>query len=289
MPTPKHQAIDQLIAEAFAIEAEDAKAAGTLGYMARIFLQASLPHRKVDGVEFVRKNGKLTLSLMSPSKFGLPYGTIPRLLLAWLSTEAVRTQSRELILGDSLSAFMRELDMVPTGGRWGSITRLKTQTARLFASTVTAIYQDGSLTALSGVKVADKAMFWWDPKKPEQLALWESKVVLTDAFFQEVVTRPVPVDLRVLKALKKSPLALDLYGWLTYRMSYLRRPVEVPWEALANQFGSDYGRLRAFKAALLTELKKVVTVYPEARVEEGERGLWLKPSPTHVGTGRGEE
>ena len=36
----------------------------------------------------------------------LPYGNIPRLLLAWVCTEAVRTQSRELVLGASLSAFM---------------------------------------------------------------------------------------------------------------------------------------------------------------------------------------
>ena len=29
----------------------------------------------------------------------LPYGNMPRLLLAWVCTEAVRTQSRELVLG----------------------------------------------------------------------------------------------------------------------------------------------------------------------------------------------
>ena len=29
----------------------------------------------------------------------LPYGNLPRLILAWVSTEAVRTQSRELVLG----------------------------------------------------------------------------------------------------------------------------------------------------------------------------------------------
>ena len=35
----------------------------------------------------------------------LPYGNLPRLLLAWVSTEAVRTQSRVLVLGKSLSEF----------------------------------------------------------------------------------------------------------------------------------------------------------------------------------------
>ena len=121
-------AAEQLINEALAIEAESAQNAGALGFMARAMTQATLPHRRVEGNEFTRRNGAFTLSLMAPAKIGLPYGIVPRLLLAWLTTEAVKTQSRELELGDSLSGFMRELDMVPTGGRWGSITRLKSQT-----------------------------------------------------------------------------------------------------------------------------------------------------------------
>ena len=46
----------------------------------------------------------------------LPYGNLPRLLLAWVCTEAVRTQRRELILGDSLSAFMRSVGVYNGGG-----------------------------------------------------------------------------------------------------------------------------------------------------------------------------
>ena len=106
-------AVERLITEALAIEAESAQEAGALGFMARAMVQATLPHKKVEGNEFERKNGAFTLSLMSPARIGLPYGVMPRLLLAWLTTEAVKTQSRELELGDSLSGFMRELDLVP--------------------------------------------------------------------------------------------------------------------------------------------------------------------------------
>ena len=49
-------------------------------------------------------------------KTGLPFGNLSRLLLAWVSTEAVRTQSRELFLGASLSEFMRKLGLAPVGG-----------------------------------------------------------------------------------------------------------------------------------------------------------------------------
>ena len=48
--------------------------AGALGFMARAMVQATMPHRKVDGNEFERRNDAFTLSLMAPAKIGLPYG-----------------------------------------------------------------------------------------------------------------------------------------------------------------------------------------------------------------------
>lgn len=274
--------VEQIINDALAIEAESAQDAGALGFMARAMVQATLPHKKVVGNEFERRNGNYTLTLLAPSKIGLPYGTVPRLLLAWLTTEAVKTQSRELELGDNLSAFMRELDMAPTGGRWGSITRLKDQARRLFSCTVSASYADAAKHADMGYRLADKSVLWWDAKDPEQAGLWQSTVTLSEAFFNEVVSRPIPVDMRALKTLKRSPLALDAYCWLTYRASYSKRPSVIPWSALALQFGSDYKVLRQFKAAFLAELRKVVTVYGGVQVEATDEGLLVKPSAPHI-------
>ena len=281
------EALTRLINESLAIEAEAAREAGALGFMARALVQATLPHRKVDGNEFTRTNGLFSLSLLSPSAIGLPYGSLPRLLLSWITTEAVRTKERELVLGDSLSGFMRELGMLPTGGRWGSITRLKDQMTRLFASSVTCTYDDGATWALESVKPVDSARLWWSPKAPDQAALWASTITLGERFFNEIIERPVPIDMRALKALKKSPMALDIYLWLTYRLFYLRSPVSIPWTALSGQFGADYKVLRQFRAAFLRELKKVLVVYPEANVtavEIGEAGsaLRLKPSKPHI-------
>jgi hypothetical protein len=274
--------VDSLITQALAIEDEEARNAGALGFMARAMVQATLPHRKVEGNEFERKNGNFTLTLQAPSKVGLPYGTVPRLLLAWVTTEAVKTKSRELELGDSMSAFMGELGMSPTGGASGSITRLKNQTRRLFASTVSATYEDKDKVADIGYRLADRSLLWWHAKDPEQVGLWKSTVTLSEQFFNEVVDRPVPIDMRAIRALKQSPMALDVYTWLTYRVSYLKRPTIIPWAALALQFGSDYARLRDFKAALITELKKVLVVYGRVQVEALEDGLLVKPSLTHI-------
>jgi len=278
--------LEKLFAEAVSIEAESAIDAGALSYMARSMVMATLPHRKVDGNEFVRKNGDFTLSLMAPSHIGLPYGSIPRLLVAWVTTETVRTKERELVLGETLSEFMRALDLVPTGGRWGTITRLKDQMARLFSSSVTCSYADGRRFALQSVKVVDKAALWWDPKTPEQSTLWQSVIVLGEHFFNEIMESPVAVDMRALKILKQSPMALDIYTFLTYRMSYLRKSTVIPWESLQNQLGSDYAKtpegLRNFKKKFLRQLAMVRVVYPDVNISPSDNGLLLKPSKTHV-------
>lgn len=274
--------IDKLVSEALAIEAEEAKKAGALGYMTRALVQATMPHSKPHTTEFTRRNGLFTLSILAPQETGLPYGTIPRLLIAWVTTEAVRTCQRQLILGESLSSFMRQLGIVPTGGRWGTITRLRNQMQRLFASSIKCFYSDNDVWAVKSIEIIEDASLWWHPKQPTQATLFESSLTLSERFFNESINSPVPIDLRALKALSKSPLALDIYCWLTYRMSYLNHQTCIPWEALQIQFGTDYRQTRQFKAAFLKQLRSVLVIYPQCKVSEEERGLILKPSPSHI-------
>ena len=278
----KKENIDKLIREALAIEIETAKEAGSIGYMARALVQATLPHKKTNGNEFERKNGLFKLTILSSLKIGLPYGSIPRLLIAWLTTEAVRTKQKEIILGNTLSKFMEELDLMPTGGRWGTITRLQEQMKRLFSSSISCTYDDGEYWAIKNVQPITKASLWWDPKNPNQSSFFESSVILGDEFFDESTNNPVPIDMRTLKALKKSPLAIDIYCWLTYRLSYLNKKTSIPWWALEVQFGSKYGRTRDFKKKFINQLKSVVLFYPEAKIESNEKSLTLKPSKPHI-------
>jgi len=274
--------LDKLVREAFMIEAEEAREAGTVRFMARALTQATMPHRKVQTPVFKRQNGAFRLAMMAHPDVGLPYGSIPRLLVSWVTTEAVRTKSPILELGPSLSAFMTELDLTPTGGRWGSITRLRDQMTRLFSASISCLYDDKEKTGIFNIQIVEEARLWWNPKAPDEAPLWKSTIELGKKFFEEAINSPVPVDMRALKALKRSPLALDIYCWLTYRMSYLRKPTEIPWPALQMQFGADYTQTRQFKAAFLEHLRAVLVLYPEANVEDGERGLLLKPSKTHI-------
>jgi len=257
--------------------------------MARALVQATLPHSNIGSHEFKRTNGLFKLTLLADSDIGLPYGSIPRLLLAWISTEAVKTQNRHLILGRTLSEFMTELGLIPTGGRWGTITRLKDHMQRLFSSAISCSYTDGAHWAIKNVSPVSSANLWWNPQTPAQATLFNSTLTLNEDFFNEVVKFPIPLDLRALKALKRSPLALDIYCWLTYRSSYLKKSVTIPWPVLQAQFGSTYSTsaqgTRDFKRAFLREFGKVYLIYPSIKVKSEKHGLLLLPSKSHICNG----
>lgn len=283
----KQENIDKLISQALAIENEEAKRAGTLGYMARVLVQATMPHSDPKVFVFERSNGNFSLSISGHPKVGLPYGTYPRLLLSWLVTEAVRTKNPELVLGSNLSKFMTELNLIPSGGRWGTIIRLRDQMKRLFSASVSCVYEAENLSGGMGFNLTKEYYLWWDPKRPEQADLWQSTVTLGHDFFNEIIDRPVPIDMRAMKALKTSSMALDLYCWLTYRLSYLKHQTEIPWQLLQGQFGADYANTKQgryeFKRKLFTQLKKVAVVYEgAAKVQEGEYGLVLVPNKSHI-------
>ena len=275
----------------------DAKDAGALGFMARPLVQVTLPHRNPGDVPaYTRSCGNLHLTIQpmiiqQGKKFinyGVAYGTIPRLVMAWLSTETVKTKSREIPLGDSLSSFMRSLDLLPTGGRWGTIGRLKQQVARLFSCSFSLLYDEtNQLTdpghlLNAGFRLASRYHFFWDPMHPEQAALFNSSVTLSEDFYNIITNKPVPVDMRILKAVRSSPLALDIYTWLTYRMSYLEKPSAIPWERLRDQFGSEYKELKTFKFKFIKRLGDVLALYP-AKVQLQEDVLILLPSKTSIG------
>jgi hypothetical protein len=281
--------INKLVAESLAIEAESAKEAGMLGYMARSLVIATLPHSKVAGNVFERKNGDFTLIMIGNPKFGLPYGSLPRLLLAWMTREAKVKKSPVLHLGHTFSTFLHALKLSQNGGIRGDATRLRKQMLKLLTTHISYIYQNNKRGVCKSEQflVARTFEMWWTPIKQEGNAITQqSTITLAKDFYEEIINRPVPVDFRMLQALRRSPLQIDIYVWLTYRFSYLKKPTMVSWQLLSNQFGSNYANnsqgLRDFKREFLKSLYIVTVMYQEANVDIQEDGIVLKPSRAHV-------
>ena len=212
-----------------------------MGFMARLLALCTFPRTNPGSrPQYVRRNGPYTLYMIAGGGKKLPYGILPRLLLAWVCTEAVRTQSRTLRLGASLSAFMRKLGIgSDSGGARGDLTRIRNQMDRLFHATVQLNYEATGRAASVGSLVADRAELWWDERRPNTPVLWDSTIRLGEEFFNEIIAHPVPIDLHILKALKRSSLGVDLYLWLTYRTFMLKAPLRLSWKALYRQFGAD--------------------------------------------------
>ena len=261
-----------------------------MGFMARLMTLCSLPRTNPGNrLQYERVNGPYTLYMVAGGGNKLPYGNIPRLLLAWVCTEAVKTQSRELVLGRSLSQFMRELGMKDdSGSPRGDRTRLRNQMKRLFACTVSLIYEDMSGFSRVSSLVADKHEFWWDPKRPEERTLWDSKLRLGEAFFHEIIHHPVPLNMNILKALKRSSLGLDLYLWLTYRTFSLKHAARLPWKRLYRQFGMDPAKaddnvtVQAFRKECLRELKKIKAAWPSLKYSTAKGMLVVSPSKPSI-------
>ena len=201
------------------------------GFMMRLLALCTLPRTNPGKrQQYRRVNGPFRLYLIAGGDTKLPYGSIPRLLLAWVCTEAVRTQSRTLVLGRSLSEFMRSVGLNPSGS--GDRVRLRNQMDRLFSASVQLVFERDGRSASIGSLVADRTDFWWDPRRPDEPVLWDSTIRLGEDFFNEIIARPVPLDVNVLKAMKRSSLGLDLYLWLTYRLFGMTEPFRLTWRQL---------------------------------------------------------
>ena len=173
-----------------------------LGFMARMMMLCSLPRTNLcNRHQYKRVNGpfKLIMSVTGDHKPALRQPASPA--STWLCTEAVKTGSRELVLGKSLSEFMLTLGVYSSDGK--AYIRLRNHMRRLFNAHVRLIYTDAHGEASVSSSVADSTAFWWNPKRPDEPMLWESKFELGEKFLQEIISHPVPIDMNTLTALKR--------------------------------------------------------------------------------------
>lgn len=154
----------RLIEEALQIEQEEACLAGALGYLARTLAQVTLPHTNPKTLYYERTAGKLSLAVRGHKAYGVPFGTVPRIVLAWICTEAVRTKSPELLIGRSAAEFARKLEMHYNGR---DLARLKKQCLALARSLISIDGMDGDSHAFEDIKIASRGFVFWSDRNPE--------------------------------------------------------------------------------------------------------------------------
>lgn len=263
-------------------------------------IQCSFPHADPKHAStFTRKNGWLELTLgTTRPEAGLPYGVPARLLTIYCTSEAVRTHSPEIYLGDSVHDFLRRLDVPITRGARGSLSVYANQLLRLIHSTLSIDENIRDGAGRQGLHMrqalfVEEARLWWDDPEHSQNRKGAgrsigngSSLMLSSVLFHSILERSAPLATSAIKRLRKSPMDLDVYAWLVHRLFQLSKPSMVSWEQLSNQFGHNYGLPRKFRHFFLDSLKRVSAVYPEAKLQISESGVLLLPSRPHLANAR---
>ena len=214
----------------------------------------------------------------------IPYGAMPRLMLAWMNTYAVRNNSPEIPIGDSASEFLRMLGKASNGGKRGAFANFRKQLQALSACTLSLGFNDNGRAHTYGSKPIKHFEAWI---AVEGRPIWPGTVTFSEEYFQTLKGHAVPLDLRAYTALKGSSLAMDAYLWLTERLHRISGddPVFVSWANLLAQFGQEYeGKdpAKDFKKRFLAACRAAKAVYPKAKVTEAQGGLLLYRSPPPV-------
>lgn len=252
-----------------------------------VLCQVGLPRSKVEGREFMRQSGAAWVNVQAgyldegngPVLQPIPYGVMPRLGLAWVSTFAVRHKKREIPIGDSAAEFLRLVGMESDGRRY---TTLRKQMHALAAARLQLGFKGRTYNG-QPVQQFDA---WLSNKETQQRTLWPGIMVLSEDYYRSLIESAVPLDNRALRALKGSSLALDVYAWLAHRLHRIDgRGTILHWKTLREQFAQEYRGKdpdKDFKREFLPVLNKVLAVYPQAKVKRVTGGVLLMGSPPPI-------
>lgn len=257
-----------------------------LRYMPTPLAICGLPYKALpDGeTEYERKQGRMAVTvtagkLRSPEgkrvQQPIPYGPKARLIMAHLSTEAIRNNSPVVETSETLSGFMRDMGFEPRGGKNGNIEPFKEQLRALAACRMEISTWDGKRSGQVDVKPLQKVELWF-PDNAEQKAFWPTTIAFSEDFYRELKAHALPIDVRVLRALSNSARRLDLMLWVTYRITRLQAKLVLDWKPLKDQFGEDYTRDRDFKSAMIEDVAALKDIFPKLPLKLTERGLEME-------------
>ena len=249
------------------------------------FCLTSLPHKKLADDEAWTKQGHKVTLMVEPGRlitkkktvlYGVPYGARARMILLFLQTQAVRTQTREIELGRSLAAWIERM-----GIAWGGETAraIREQAARISACSLKFFWEDGAEEGWSAGRMVNSGLSFNSLAGDRtQGSLWEERVVLDDVFFRALRDHPVPLQEAAIRELRDRSMSLDIYVWLAWRLHSLSKRTPISWVAVHAQFGAGYAKMFHFKPRFVESLAAALAAYPESRVAVEEGGIVLYPS-----------
>ena len=264
-----------------------------IGYYHGIMMQCFLPQKPLaEGkTRYVTSHGRASMVvqagiLADPDKqntfmeCAVPSGSKARLILPYIIGYAVVRNTPEVDLGRSLRHFMDSIGM-PIGGYNGKELTKQVQNVAAADFILGEWQEEQSRTRKASV--AKEVSFWLE-RRPDQMTFWTPTMVLSDEFYKAIQTRRVPVDMKHLIQLTKSPRRMDLYCWFSYRLPRIRERnrIPIPLRYLQPIFAPDITDPYLFKQRFKSDLKAIAKVYRGFNLEIKGDILWLTKSPSPV-------
>lgn len=285
--TPQLPAIQSRILDAsVAIEEEDPL---EIVYQHSLFCQVALPRSRPKDRVFERsyRNGSVKMQageLWNGRQWieqPLPAGAKPRLALMHINSQAVKTHSPYIDIGNSCAEFLRRLGLNDQDGR--TYRLFKREMQALAACRMTLGYTEGGRAITLNTQPVEEFSAWLAVNENERV-LWPAHLELSRRYLDSLLEHAVPLDARACGALAHSAMALDTYSFLARRLHTLQKPIKVTWHQFHAQFGQEYKDWRSFKKEFLIGVRAATTVYLDAKIETVTGGLLLKPSlpPVHA-------
>jgi hypothetical protein len=276
-----HQNLRELDDVCSVIENGREKKGEVLVFTTYDMLMATLPHNNPNRSRIQRENGKCTVSMTANTRYGLPYGSPPRLWLAAIINEVKQTKSPVLRIGKIYSRLLRNLKLSKFADKRDDEAYLYDQMLRLFSTSISYANQNKNEEQYSDeFAIHRKFDFWWNPLKGNRENITSSStIVITNNLFYELMKFPDLVNFKILQEICHSPMLIDIYVWLVYRLSYFKWKTLIPWSHLITQFDPNYTgntqNLKEFKEQLLKAIYLIIGLYQKVNVEVQDNGIIL--------------
>lgn len=295
MPTSKSSTDDTTSQSADVVPAQEKP---VVGYTTKMFVQSLFPYRKSEDEKRVLTQGSNSITISSTA--GLPYGRFPRLIMAYLITQITerdrqvkrgtlsREEARKIPLGYSMNEFLNQIGLQArgTGGKSGSLTRLRDQLRRINRCTITVESRLPNRDVGINTQIASSWDLWFSEKHPNQGSLTPSHITVTEEYFNYVAEAPIPIDLNVMRKLR-SPRAMDCYSWLVTKQYWLHKKNidqhTFSWQTLVNNFSgtpvTTSRQLTHFRQDFQNAVSEIRKQWPKLEVEiNGQDGLTVHSS-----------
>lgn len=245
---------------------------------------------------YVRKykyNNGTTAVLEVMSMNGIPYGVIPRRVLAYITKQVKLKGDKTIFLGNNQKEFLEKILGENSAGG-SDIKRLKEQMKSIFTCSINLetksvnqinetesdiIERIEKINLVESVETVEKIL-------SNEKSQWQSTITISEQFFNIIKERSLPIDERVLLNLE-SPMAIDIYQYFIYQNATLAnnqyaqknevgiasssKIMTYEWKFLKDLFGfgwsDDKYAMRDFKIEFKKQLKVVLAI-SKLQVEE---------------------